>query len=83
MFKSHMTSHFILAIAGLAAGLLNSVAGGGSFLTFPALIFTGVPSIIANASSTMALIPAVDREFARVRDPDDVCVLANGLLQHV
>jgi uncharacterized protein len=54
---SSMTSHLILAVAGLAAGVINSVAGGGSFVTFPALIFTGVPSIIANASSTMALIP--------------------------
>ena len=36
---------------------MNSVAGGGSFLTFPALVFTGVPSIIANATSTVALFP--------------------------
>lgn len=36
---------------------MNAVAGGGSFLTFPALVFTGVPSIIANASSTVALFP--------------------------
>ncbi|PYR65512.1 MAG: hypothetical protein DMG20_14555 [Acidobacteria bacterium] len=45
--------------AALAAGLMNSVAGGGSFLTFPALVFTGVPSIIANATSTVALFPGV------------------------
>jgi uncharacterized membrane protein YfcA len=38
--------------------MMNAVAGGGSFLTFPALVFTGVPSIIANASSTLALLPA-------------------------
>jgi hypothetical protein len=36
---------------------MNAVAGGGSFITFPALVFTGVPSIIANASSTVALCP--------------------------
>jgi uncharacterized membrane protein YfcA len=58
MFASKMISYLILAVAGLGAGLINSVAGGGSFITFPALIFTGVPSIIANASSTMALIPS-------------------------
>ena len=52
-----MGSYLLLIIAALGAGLINSVAGGGSFLTFPALVFTGVPSIIANASSTMALIP--------------------------
>lgn len=52
-----MDSYLLLICAALAAGLINSVAGGGSFLTFPALVFTGVPSIIANASSTLALIP--------------------------
>lgn len=39
----------------LASGALNSVAGGGSFLTFPTLIFTGVPPIEANATSNLAL----------------------------
>jgi len=52
-----MASYLLLIVAALAAGLINSVAGGGSFFTFPALVLTGVPSIIANASSTMALIP--------------------------
>jgi uncharacterized protein len=54
-----MGSYLLLIVAALAAGLINSVAGGGMFLTFPALVFTGVPSIIANASSTTALIPGV------------------------
>jgi uncharacterized membrane protein YfcA len=52
-----MGSYVLLACAAFVAGLINSVAGGGSFLTFPALVFTGVPSIIANASSTLALFP--------------------------
>lgn len=39
----------------LVSGALNSVAGGGSFLTFPTLIFTGVPPISANATSNLAL----------------------------
>lgn len=52
-------SNLLLIIAALGAGLINSVAGGGMFLTFPALVFTGVPSIIANASSTTALIPGI------------------------
>lgn len=52
-----MTSYLLLIAAALGAGLMNSVAGGGSFLTFPALVFTGVPSIIANATSTVALFP--------------------------
>src|ERR1700688_3015539 len=54
-----MGSYLLLIIAALAAGLINSVAGGGMFLTFPALVFTGVPSIVANASSTTALIPGI------------------------
>ena len=47
----------IAFLAAFVAGAINSVAGGGSFLTFPALIFTGVPSIPANATSTMAVWP--------------------------
>jgi uncharacterized membrane protein YfcA len=45
-------------VSGFLAGALNSVAGGGSFLTFPALVFAGVPPVIANATSTVALFPA-------------------------
>src|ERR1700682_2905103 len=63
-----MGSYLLLIIAALAAGLINSVAGGGMFLTFPALVFTGVPSIIANASSTMALIPGVLASAGAYRD---------------
>src|ERR1700704_307542 len=47
-----------LFIAAMLGGALNSVAGGGSFITLPTLIFTGVPSKIANATSTVALWPA-------------------------
>ena len=43
--------------AGLLAGMMNALAGGGSFLTLPALMFAGVPSVFANASSTVALLP--------------------------
>jgi uncharacterized membrane protein YfcA len=52
-----MASYSLLILAAFVAGVLNSVAGGGSFLTFPALVFTGVPSIIANATNTVALTP--------------------------
>ena len=47
----------LLMAAGFAAGAINSVAGGGSFLTFPSLVFAGIPAVIANASSTVALVP--------------------------
>ena len=43
--------------AGLLAGALNALAGGGSFVSLPALIAAGVPSVVANASSTVALWP--------------------------
>jgi uncharacterized membrane protein YfcA len=46
-----------LSCASLAAGLLNAVAGGGSFLSFPALLNMGVPPIEANATNTVALWP--------------------------
>jgi uncharacterized protein len=47
----------LLFFAALLAGGLNSVAGGGSLISFPALIFAGVPPIPANATSTVALWP--------------------------
>lgn len=47
----------LLALAAFGAGVLNAMAGGGSFLTFPALVFTGVPPIAANATSAVAVSP--------------------------
>src|SRR5947209_2111047 len=44
-----------LFIAGVLGGALNSVAGGGSFIAFPALLWTGVPPIPANATNTISL----------------------------
>jgi uncharacterized membrane protein YfcA len=43
--------------AGLLAGAMNALAGGGSFVSLPALITVGLPSVAANASSTVALYP--------------------------
>lgn len=45
---------FILFFSGVIGGILNSIAGGGSFITFPALMFAGVPPIAANATNTFA-----------------------------
>ena len=47
----------LLFAAACMAGALNAVAGGGSFLTLPALVFTGMPPVIANATGTVALLP--------------------------
>jgi uncharacterized membrane protein YfcA len=55
---SSRVNHFLLvAGAGLVAGAMNALAGGGSFVSIPALIAVGVPSAQANASSTVALFP--------------------------
>lgn len=49
--------YFILVVAGLAAGALNAVAGGGTFLSFPALVWAGVPPVMANATATLSSLP--------------------------
>src|ERR1700744_3381184 len=49
--------HAWLVIASFLAGALNAMAGGGSFLSFPALLGVGVPPIQANATNTVALWP--------------------------
>ena len=45
-----------LMIAAAAGGAINAVAGGGTLVTFPALLLFGTPPIIANATSTLALV---------------------------
>jgi hypothetical protein len=52
-----MPDLLLLAGAGFLAGAMNAAAGGGSFVSFPAMIFAGVPPVYANASSTVALFP--------------------------
>jgi uncharacterized protein len=46
-----------LFLAAVIAGAINSVAGGGTLISFPALIAAGVPAIEANATNTAALVP--------------------------
>ncbi len=47
----------LIVVAAAAGGAVNSIAGGGTLLTFPALIWLGIPAITANATSTVALWP--------------------------
>jgi uncharacterized membrane protein YfcA len=49
---------FLLFAAGIA-GALNALAGGGSFLSFPALLLVRVPPVLANATNTVALWPGL------------------------
>ena len=57
-----------LIISGCVAGVMNSIAGGGTLVTFPTLIFVGLPSIPANATSTIALLPAAISSAAGYRN---------------
>ncbi len=52
-----MHHELLIAAAGLVAGTMNALAGGGSFVSLPVLIAVGVPSVQANASSAVALFP--------------------------
>src|SRR5258707_7068035 len=45
----------VLFVAGILGGAVNAVAGGGSFVAFPALLFVGVPPIPANATNCFSL----------------------------
>lgn len=47
----------LIVLGGFAAGAANSVAGGGSFFSFPAMLAAGVPPVVANASNSVALWP--------------------------
>ncbi|NJC69626.1 sulfite exporter TauE/SafE family protein [Planosporangium thailandense] len=47
----------LLLVAGLAAGTVNAIAGGGSLVTFPALVATGLPTIAANVTNSIAVFP--------------------------
>ncbi len=58
----------LLCLAAFLAGAINSVAGGGTLLTFPALLAIGVPPIAANATSTVALVPGSFAGFWGFRD---------------
>src|SRR5688572_21502782 len=57
---------FLLA-AGFLAGGVNAVAGGGSLVTFPALIATGLPPVSANVSNSIAVAPGYLASVAATR----------------
>lgn len=51
-----LTEVLVLTTAAILAGAMNAIAGGGTVLTFPALLAFGMPAIQANATSTVALV---------------------------
>ena len=75
--------YLLIFVAALLAGGLNGIAGGGSFILFPVLIFVGIPPIMANATNSIALLPgtlasagAYRREFGKDRRSlIQVCIL--------
>jgi len=63
-----MLDFFILIVAAFAGGVLNTIAGGGTFLTFPALVFVGVPPVMANATATFVALPGYVAGVAGFKD---------------
>jgi hypothetical protein len=52
-----LTHVLLLIVAGFAAGGVNAIAGGGSLITFPSLIATGLPSVDANVTNSVSVFP--------------------------
>ncbi|MDP9396577.1 MAG: sulfite exporter TauE/SafE family protein [Actinomycetota bacterium] len=61
----------LIAAAGFAAGAVNAVAGGGSLISFPALLAVGYPSVTANVTNTVALFPGYAGSVAGARQELD------------
>jgi uncharacterized membrane protein YfcA len=49
--------YVVIALSGFAAGLINALAGGGTLVSFPALVALGIPAVSANVTNTVALVP--------------------------
>jgi uncharacterized membrane protein YfcA len=58
------TEVVIMLAAAAVGGLMNALAGGGTIVTFPTLVFLGLPAILANATSTVALLPGMAASMA-------------------
>ena len=54
--EPNWTGYLLLAGVGLVAGTLNVIAGGGSFLTLPVMIFLGLPATVANGTNRVAIL---------------------------
>jgi len=52
-----LTQALLLVLAGVAAGAVNTLAGAGSLLTFPALLAAGLPPLVANVTNRLGVIP--------------------------
>jgi hypothetical protein len=77
----------LVLLAGVAAGGLNAVGGGGTFLALPVLVAVGLPPVTANASTTVALVPGAvasawvyRRELAPVGATSTAALTATSVL---
>lgn len=70
----------VTGLAAFGAGVLNAIAGGGSFLTFPALVFAGVPPLAANATSAAAVSPGYLGSTLGFKD--ELRAIPGAVLQH-
>ena len=76
----------LLIVAGLFGGMANAMAGGASLFTFPAMLSTGLPPIVANASNGFSLLPAnslaayLDREKLPARNGAFWMVIAASVI---
>lgn len=52
----NLTSSLLLIVGGVAAGFINTIAGSGSLITLPLLIFAGLPAPVANGSNRVAVL---------------------------
>ena len=71
------TIAFLIFGAGLVGGAMSAIAGGASFITFPALLFAGIPPLIANATNFVGLMPG--NVAALAADHSELRRLLSGL----
>ncbi|MGQ9489666.1 MAG: sulfite exporter TauE/SafE family protein [Anaerolineae bacterium] len=66
---SNLTNLLLVALAAMAAGAVNAIAGGGTLISFPALMAVGLPAVSANVTNTVALVPGyLGATFAQAKD---------------
>jgi len=67
-----LINYILIGLSAVAAGLVNALAGGGTLISFPALIAAGVPAIVSNVTNTVALVPGyLGATFAQAKDLRD------------
>jgi uncharacterized protein len=68
-FDLSLASYILIALAAMAAGAVNALAGGGTLITFPTLVGLGLPTVGANVTNTVALVPGyLGASFAQMKD---------------